>query len=149
MQGEKMDKSRNKGQDARNIPDGPADGISLDVQSTHTRFRGKGSQRRMAKQVVVPGNIKASVELGVVSISDRVHDIMLTVRIEDMSAVMAGAYEMARRAEAEGSADGEKEDQVHKGLREDSHGGGKTPGGTCENPDGRQEDSSGQCQESI
>ena len=143
MKGEKMDKSRNKGQDTRNIPDGPADGISLDVQSTHTRFRGKGNQRRMAKQMVVPGNIKASVELGVVSISDRVHDIMLTVRIEDMSAVMAGAYEMARRAEAEGSADGEKEDQVHKGLREDS------PGGACENTGGRQEDGSGQCKESI
>lgn len=45
MKGEKMDKSRNKGQDTRNIPDGPADGISLDVQSTHTRFRGKGNQR--------------------------------------------------------------------------------------------------------
>lgn len=142
-----MDKD--KSQDTRNIPEGPADGVSLDVQSTHTRFRGKGKQRRMAKQMVVPGNIKASLELGVVSISDRVHDIMLTVRIEDMSAVMAGAYEMARKAEAERGADGEKEDQVHKGLREDSSGGERTPGGACENPGGRQEDSSGQCQESI
>ena len=116
MKGDKMYKSKDKSQDAKNIPDGPADGISLDVQSTHTRFRGKGRQRRMVKQIVVPGNIKASVELGIVSIADRAHDILLTVRIEDMAAVMAGAYEMARRAEAEGSADGEKEDQVHKGL---------------------------------
>ncbi len=116
MKGEKMDKSKDKDQDARNIPDGPADGISLDVQGTYTKFHGQGKNRRMVRQTVVPGNIKASVELGVVSIADRAHDIMLTVRIEDMSAVMAGAYEMARRTEAEGSAGDEKGGQIHEAL---------------------------------
>lgn len=96
--------------------DAPQDAVVLDVECVRTRFTGTGTRRKIKKQVKVPGNIKASVTLGVVSITDRATDTMVTVRIEDMAAIMAAAYEMSRREEAEcqtetsepaGSADGE------------------------------------------
>lgn len=86
---------------ADNPLDAPQDAVSLDVECMRTRFAGTGSRRRIKKKVKVPANIKASVTLGVVSITDRSSDTMVTVRIEDMAAIMAAAYEMSRREEAE------------------------------------------------
>lgn len=85
---------------ADNPLDAPQDAVSLDVECMRTRFTGKGRKRRIKDQKKVPGNIKASVRLGVVSITDRYNDTMATVRIEDMAAVMAAAYEMAKGEEA-------------------------------------------------
>lgn len=87
---------------ADNPLDAPQDAVSLDVECMRTRFTGKGRKRRIKDQKKVPGNIKASVSLGVVSITDRFNDTMVTVRIEDMAAVMAAAYEMAKREEGDG-----------------------------------------------
>ncbi len=140
---------KRKGQGAENIPYGPADGISLDVQGTYTRFEGRGRNRRMLYQDVVPSNIKASVEMGVVSISDRGHDMMLTVRLEDMAMVMTAAYESVRKAEMEGKADDEKKNPVHEAPRADSDGAGTAPEGAGENTSRRQEDGSSECPESL
>lgn len=88
----------------RGADGGPADAVSLDVQATNTKFRGAGQRRRMTKQRTVAANIKASVEIGVVSISDRNNDVMLTVRLEDMTAVLAAAYAAAKEVEECNSA---------------------------------------------
>ena len=58
--------------------DAPQDAVSLDVECMRTRFTGKGRKRRIKDQKKVPGNIKASVRLGVVSITDRYNDTMAT-----------------------------------------------------------------------
>ncbi len=84
---------------ADNPLDAPQDAVSMDVECVRTKFTGTGSRRQIRKQVKVPGNIKASVTLGIVSITDRASDTMVTVRIEDMAAMMAAAYEMARKEE--------------------------------------------------
>lgn len=103
---------KEKGMGSGNGADGPDDGVSLDVRAMHTRFRGTGQTRRIVRQLEVKGNIKASVEMGIVSISDRTHGTMVTVGIENMALVMASAYRQAREVEngcqtetSEGAAD--------------------------------------------
>lgn len=82
-----------------NPQDGPLDGISLNCDAVHTKFRGEGSRRRIVKQSHTDANIKASVEAGVVSISDRQRDIMLTVNLQDMTAVLMEAFNAAKEVE--------------------------------------------------
>ena len=107
------------------IKDGPADGVSMETQGTYTKFAGLNKNRRIVKQNVCPVGIKASIELGVVSISDRAHDVMLTVTMEDMTRIMAAAYERAASKDKEG-----KECQV---------GNPKTTGTSVAAPDAEQE----------
>jgi hypothetical protein len=84
------------------IKEGPLDGVSLETQGTYTKFERIESNRIIKNMNLCPVGIKASFELGVVSISDREHDIMLTVSMEDMTEIMAAAYEHAAFREKEG-----------------------------------------------
>ncbi len=83
----------------KNPADGPLDGVGLNCNAVHTKFGGKGSKRRIVKQSNTNANIKASVETGVVSISDRQRNIMLTVSIQDMTMVLAAAFDAAKEVE--------------------------------------------------
>lgn len=94
-----MEDSMSNIETEKEIAEAPKDAVSLDVQATNTRFIGAGQRRRIVKQLVVNANIKASVELGIVSISDRDNDVMLTVRIEDMTAILAAVYGKAKEEE--------------------------------------------------
>ena len=75
------------------------DWVQLQANGIHTTFEGKDSGRKVSKQADVPVSIKASVENGIVSISDREHDIMLAVSLEDMTRVMAGAFRYHKELE--------------------------------------------------
>ena len=90
--------------------DGPGDAISLDVEAMNTKFRGHGKRRRIANQQKVQGNIKASIELGVLSISDRNNEVMLTVCLEDVTTVLAALY--AAALEEDGKCNNQKELEI-------------------------------------
>lgn len=81
--------------------EGPLDGVGLIANGIHTKFGGRGDKRRIVKQNNTEVSIKASVELGVVSISDRSRDIMLSVSIHDMAAVMVEAFAAAKEVQGE------------------------------------------------
>lgn len=74
------------------------DWVQMDVTAEHTKFSGVGDNRKIRKQTPVPANIKASVEHNIIAISDRMHDIMIAVSLDDMTAVMAGVYDYHRKA---------------------------------------------------
>ena len=79
--------------------DRPEDWVQMDVTAEHTRFIGSGKNRKIKKQTTVPANIKASVDNNIIAISDRAHDIMIAVSLDDMTAIMAGVYDYHRKIE--------------------------------------------------
>lgn len=79
--------------------DRPEDWVQMDVTAEHTRFIGSGKNRKIKKQTTVPANIKASVDNNIIAISDRAHDIMIAVSLDDMTAIMAGVYDYHRKVE--------------------------------------------------
>ncbi len=75
--------------------EGPLDGAGAEVLVARTTFCEDSEGKPIMRQKTMDGRIKASYELGVVSISVPEEGIMLTARIDEMMQVMfasAGAY---------------------------------------------------------
>ena len=60
---------------------GPLDGVEMDTLGVYTKFRNKGTSRKIIHQEKAEIGIKASLSLGTVSFSDRGRNQQVTVDI--------------------------------------------------------------------
>lgn len=86
-----------------NPKEGPLDGCSVETRGVHTKFRGKGlhgREKTIFRQQETEVSMKASLSLGVVSISDKKRDTMITVSISEMAALLNEALRKGARMAA-------------------------------------------------
>lgn len=67
---------------------GPMDGVECRTDGVRTIFLGKGNLRKISRQEKTKVDIKASCSVGVVSISDPKRNIMYTLSISEMAAIL-------------------------------------------------------------
>ena len=77
----------------RDPKEGPLDGVSLNAYCAVTDFQNQGNTVRIKKQKVLPCSIKASYEIGTVSISVRDRRLMVAVRLDELMEVLKEASE--------------------------------------------------------
>ena len=75
------------------------DWVQMAVNAQYVKFSGTGDDRKATEVVIVPASMKASVDNNIISISDREHDIMLAVSLDEMAAIMAGVFDYHRKVE--------------------------------------------------
>lgn len=75
----------------RDPKEGPLDGVSLNAYCAVTDFQNQGNTVRIKKQKVLPCSIKASYEIGTVSISVRDRRMMVAVRLDELMEVLKEA----------------------------------------------------------
>lgn len=84
-----------------NPMDGPVDGVSLEADGVHTRFKVKKGARCIDRQSKTHVRIMGSVNLGVVSVTDQDRNQMITVTFEDMLGTLAEALRVSHEKEGE------------------------------------------------
>jgi hypothetical protein len=75
----------------RDPKEGPLDGVSLNAYCAVTDFQNQGNTVKIKKQKVLPCSIKASYEIGTVSISVRDRRLMVAVRLDELMEVLKEA----------------------------------------------------------
>lgn len=67
---------------------GPMDGVEMDTLGVYTKFRSKGTERKIIHQEKAEIGIKASLSLGTVSFSDRRRNQQITVDIMALTRIL-------------------------------------------------------------
>lgn len=81
--------------------EGPLDGVSLKANCVVTDFQNQGRAVKIKKQKVLPCSIKASYEIGTVSISVRDRKFMVAVRLDEMMEILREAAQAATEQKKE------------------------------------------------
>lgn len=75
----------------------------METRGVHTKFKGKGlygREKTIFRQQETEVSMKASVSIGVVSITDKKRDTMITVSISEMAALLNEALRTGARMTA-------------------------------------------------
>lgn len=91
----------------RDPKEGPLDGVSLNAYCAVTDFQSQGNKVRIKKQKVLPCSIKASYEIGTVSISVRDRRMMVAVRLDELMEVLKEASLAAMETREDNKNNGE------------------------------------------
>lgn len=101
LEGSRVPGMENKYKYVDNPMDGPMDGVSLEADGVHTRFKVKKGTRCIDRQCKTHIRIMGSVELGVVSVTDQDRNQMITIPIADMVRTIAEVLRVSREKEGE------------------------------------------------
>ena len=101
--GESVERSEFKITHVTDPEEGPVDGCSVETRGVHTKFKEKGlygREKTIFRQQETEVSMKASVSIGVVSITDKKRDTMITVSISEMAALLNEALRTGARMTA-------------------------------------------------
>ena len=79
---------------------GSPDGVIAEVKAAVTQFSINGSEQRVEHQSMLPCAVKCAYSEGIISFLVRDADIMLSVRLDEVIAVLQNAANAAREAAA-------------------------------------------------
>ena len=78
---------------------GSPDGVITEVKAAVTRFEVDANERQVGHQSVLPCAISCAYSEGIISFLVRDADIMLSVRLDEVIAILQSAANTAREAE--------------------------------------------------
>lgn len=88
--------------------EGPLDGVTLEVYGVRTKFRGHEEYRKIFQQNKGRLRLRASLSLGVVSITDVKNDFMLTIPIHVFAGFLNEALRVGMECMEKADAEGKK-----------------------------------------
>lgn len=76
--------------------EGPLDGVECTIEAVRTTFAGMGRFKSIRRQDKTQVSVKASCQLGIISISDQEKNQMLTLSISELAVILNEALRAAR-----------------------------------------------------